>query len=396
MAKIEILTGNYAVAYGAKLSRVQVVSAYPITPQTTIVEKLADLVSKGELNAKYVCVESEHSAMAACIGASATGARAFTATSSHGLLYMSELVWWAGLGKFPLVMAVVCRALAPPWSIWTEHNDVLAHRDCGWIIFFAEDNQEVLDLVIQSYRIGEDERVLQPVMVALDAFILSHTSAPVSIPEQVDIDGYLPPPGCRKLPYILDPDNPYTYGNMTSPEYFMELRYEIERSMNSARKVIVESGKRYGEITGRYYDSLIEPYKCGDANVLLISVGSSVGDGKEAVDRLRDDGYNVGLVKLRTIRPFPFEELKSICGGRRYIGVLDRNYSFGFGGVVYSEVSSALQGLGVPIQGFIAGLGGRDITIEDYASIFKILIDMADRGLEPKIPLWIGLKEGLK
>jgi len=193
MGVSKVLTGNYAVANAVKLAKVQVVAAYPITPQTTIVEKIAQFVENGELNAKYIRVESEHSAMAACIGASATGARAFTATSSHGLMYMSEVVWWAGLGKFPMVMAVVTRALAPPWSIWSEHNDVLAHRDCGWIIFFAEDNQEVLDLTIQSFRISEDEKVLQPVMVTLDAFILSHTATPVSIPNQSDVDGYLPP-----------------------------------------------------------------------------------------------------------------------------------------------------------------------------------------------------------
>lgn len=394
MAKIEILTGNYAAAYAAKLSRVQVISAYPITPQTTIVEKIAEFVESGVLKAKYVCVESEHSAMAACIGASATGARAFTATSSHGLMYMSELVWWAGLGKFPLVMAVVCRALGPPWSIWTEHNDVLAHRDSGWIIFFAEDNQEVLDFIIQSYRISEDERVLQPAMVALDAFILSHTAMPVSIPDQSDVDGYLPIPGSRTKPFVLDPKNPLTYGNLTYPDYFMEIRYEIEKSMNFARKVIIEAGKKYGEITGRYYDSLIEGYRCSDADVVLISVGSSSGDVRDAVDSLRDEGYKVGSIKLRTIRPFPFEELRNICSGKRYIGVLDRDFSYGFGGVIYCEVSSALHGIKVPIQSFIAGLGGRDITIDDCNYMFKVLIDMADRGLSPKPPLWIGLRGG--
>lgn len=392
MARIEVLTGNHAAAYAAKLSRVQVVSAYPITPQTTIIERLAEFIGRKELNAKYICVESEHSAMAACIGASATGARTFTATSAHGLMYMSELVWWAGLGKFPLVMAVVCRALGPPWSIWTEHNDFLAHRDSGWIMFFAEDNQEVLDLIIQSYRISEDENVLQPAMIALDAFILSHTSTPISIPEQSDIDNYLPPPGSRIKPFILDPSNPLTHGNLTYPDSLMEIRSEIEKSMNYARKVIVEAGREYGNITGRYYDSLIENYMCNDADVILISVGSSSGDAKDAVKLLRDEGYNVGLIKLRTIRPFPFEELRTICNGKRYIGVIDRNYSFGFGGIIYCEVSSALHGLKVPIQSFIAGLGGRDITINDCKFMFKLLINMADKNLEPRPPMWIGLR----
>jgi len=215
---------------------------------------------------------------------------------------------------------------------------------------------------------------------------------PVSIPEQSDIDEYLPTPGSRRKPFILDPDDPLTHGNLTYPEYFMEIRYEIEKSMNSARRVIIEAGRRYGEITGRYYDSLVEDYRCGDADIVLVNVGSSCGDAKEAVDLLRDEGYKVGLLKLRTVRPFPFEDLRRICSGKRYIGVFDRNYSFGYGGILHCEVSSALSGIKVPIQGFIGGLGGRDITLDDYVWVFKILVDMADRGVEPKPPIWVGLR----
>jgi len=387
----EVLTGNYSVAHAVRLSRAQVIAAYPITPQTTIVEKIAQFVEGGEMNAKYMRVESEHSAMAACIGASATGARAFTATSSQGLLYMSELVWWAGLGKFPMVMAVVTRAMAPPWSIWSEHNDVLAHRDCGWVIFFAESNQEVLDLTIQSFRISEDERVIQPVMVSLDAFILSHTATPVSLPDQSDVDDFLPPLGSRRLPFILDPANPAAYGNLAYPKDFMEFRYEVARSMEHARDVIVEAGREYGKITGRYYDSLVEGYRCSDADVVLIGMGSSVGDAKDAVDMLRDKGYSVGVIKLRTLRPFPFDEIRDISRGKKFVGVVDRDFSFGFGGIGYGEVSSAIGGR-VPVQGFIAGLGGRDITVKDYVAIGERLVDMADKGLEPMSPIWIDLK----
>ncbi|MCS7384238.1 MAG: pyruvate ferredoxin oxidoreductase [archaeon GB-1867-097] len=392
MGVSKVLTGNYAVANAVKLAKVQVVAAYPITPQTTIVEKIAQFVENGELNAKYIRVESEHSAMAACIGASATGARAFTATSSHGLMYMSEVVWWAGLGKFPMVMAVVTRALAPPWSIWSEHNDVLAHRDCGWIIFFAEDNQEVLDLTIQSFRISEDEKVLQPVMVTLDAFILSHTATPVSIPNQSDVDGYLPPPGSRRLPFILDPANPLTHGNLAYPRNFMEFRYEIERSMDNARRIIVEAGREYGKITGRYYDSLIEPYRCSDADAVLICMGSSAGDAKDAVDILRDEGYNIGAVKLRTIRPFPYEELRDICRNKRIIGVVDRDYSFGFGGIMHGEIKSALSDLHIPVQGFIAGLGGRDIRVEDFIQMGRKLYHIIESGVGEFPPIWINLR----
>ncbi|RLI00947.1 pyruvate ferredoxin oxidoreductase [Candidatus Bathyarchaeota archaeon] len=393
MVVSKVLTGNYAVAHAVKLSRAQVIAAYPITPQTTIVEKLAQFVESGELKARYIRVESEHSAMAACIGASATGARAFTATASHGLLYMSEMVWWAGMGRYPMVMAVVTRAIGPPWSIWTEHNDVLAHRDCGWIIFFAEDNQEVFDLTIQAFRISEDERVLQPAMVTLDAFILSHTAAPVMMPEQSEVDNYLPPPGSRKLPYTLDIANPVTHGNLMYPDWFMEFRYQIAQAMERAKKVIVEAGREYGKMTGRYYDSLIETYKCSDANVAIVSTGSSAGDAKDAVDILRDEGYKVGAIKLRTIRPFPVEELRSVCGGLKAVGVVDRDYSYGYGGILHNEVKSAIQGLNVTTQSFIAGLGGRDITVKDFISIGKRLAEIAEKGLEEQPPIWINLKK---
>ncbi len=392
MVVSKVLTGNYAVAHAVKLSRAQVIAAYPITPQTTIVEKLAQFVESGELNAKYIRVESEHSAMAACIGASATGARVFTATASQGLLYMSEMVWWAGMGRYPMVMAIVTRAIGPPWSIWTEHNDVLAHRDCGWIIFFAEDNQEAFDLTIQAFRISEDERVLQPAMVTLDAFILSHTATPVIMPEQSEVDNYLPPPGARKLPYVLDPSNPVTHGNLTYPDWLMEFRYQIAMAMERAKKVIVEAGKEYGKMTGRYYDSLVEAYRCSDADAAIITMGSSAGDAKDAVDILRDEGYRIGAIKMRTIRPFPTEELRSICSGFKAVAIVDRNYSYGYSGILHGEIKSALQGLKVTAQNFIAGLGGRDVTVKDFISVGKKLYEIIEKGLGEQPPIWINLK----
>lgn len=392
MSTGKVLTGNYAVAEAVRLSRAQVISAYPITPQTTIIERLARFVETGRLKANFVRVESEHSAMAACIGASATGARVFTATSSHGLLYMSEMVWWAGMGRYPMVMAVVTRAIAPPWSIWSEHNDALAHRDCGWIIYFAEDNQEAFDYVIQAYRVTEDERVLQPVMVTLDAFILSHTYAPVFMPEQSDVDGYLPPPGSRRLPYTLDIANPVTHGNLMYPDHLMEFRFQIQRAMENAKKVIVEAGRKYGRISGRYYESLIETYRCSDAKVALLSIGSSAGDAKDAVDVLRDEGYEIGFIKLRVIRPFPVEELRNICGGLKVLGVVDRDLSYGLGGIIHGEVKASVHGLKTTVQSFIAGLGGRDIRVEDFIEAGRIICEMADKGLEEKPPVWLNLK----
>lgn len=392
MALGKVLTGNYAVAEAVRLSRVQVISAYPITPQTTIVERLARFVESGQLRAKFIRVESEHSAMAACIGASATGARVFTATSSHGLLYMSEMVWWAGMGRYPMVMAVVTRAIAPPWSVWSEHNDALAHRDCGWIIYFAEDNQEVFDYVIQAYRVTEDERVLQPVMVTLDAFILSHTYAPVFMLDQSEVDGYLPEPGARRLPYILDVENPVTHGNLMYPEHLMEFRYQIQRAMENAKQVIVEAGRKYGKISGRYYEGLIETYRCDDAKTAIISIGSSTGDGKEAVDILRDEGYEIGFIKLRVIRPFPAEELRDVCRGLKVVGVVDRSISYGLGGIVHGEVKTALKGLKTTVQGFIAGLGGRDIRVEDFVEVGRTICEMVDKGVEEKPPIWVNLR----
>ena len=230
-------------------------------------------------------------------------------------------------------------------------------------------------------------------MVTLDAFILSHTASPVYMPDQREVDEYLPPPGGRKLPYILDPLNPLTHGNLTYPDHFMELRYQIARAMENAKQVIVEAGRKYGEMTGRYYDHLIEAYKCNDAKAVIIAVGSSAGDAKDAVDYLRNQGLEVGVIKLRTIRPFPVEELREACKSAKIIGVVDRDYSYGYGGIVHGEVKSTLADMKKPVQSFIAGLGGRDITVKDFINIGRRLIEMADRGVGEQPPIWVNLKQ---
>lgn len=387
-----VLTGNHAAAYAALLSRVEVVAAYPITPQTQIVEKLAEFIEGGRLKAKYIRVESEHSAMAAIIGASAAGARTFTATASHGLVYMNEMVFWAGNARLPIVMAIVCRALAPPWNIWTEHTDILAQRDTGWIQFFCEDNQEVLDTVIQAFKIAEDDRVLLPVMVGLDAFILSHTATPVDVPEQEDIDGFLPPR--KPLPFILDVNNPLTHSNMTYPNQTMEFRYRLQKAMERAMRVIMEVDEEYGRLTGRKYGGLLDCYRCEDADLGVIVMGSSAGDAKEAIDKLRDEGYKPGVIRIRVFRPFPREELREICRRFKAIAVIDRDLSPGLGGILYTETLTSLYDLkNRPIvQNYIAGLGGRDISVNDFKLIVRELYRNIEEGVEITPIRWIGIE----
>lgn len=392
MSEIKVITGNEAVAYGVKLSRVKFIAAYPITPQTTIVEKISKMVESGELDAEFLRVESEHSALAATLGASTAGLRSFTATSSHGLSYMNEMVIWTAGARHPVVMAVVCRAFGPPWNIWNEHTDILMQRDTGWIIMFAENNQEVLDTVIQAYKIAENERVLLPVIIGLDAFILSHTSMPVEIPDQDIIDKFLP--STAKKPFILDPNNPITHGSLTYPDSYMEFRYLIHKSMEEAKNVIEDVDTEWEKLTGRSYGGLIDSYKCEDAEVAIITVGSSAGDAKEAVDRLRDEGYRVGVIRLRVFRPFPTEKLRELALRLKAIGVVDRNLSPGIGGIIQAEVKASLYDLPKKplVQGFIAGLGGRDITVRDFIEMYLNLYNIVEKGITPQIQ-WIGLRK---
>src|SRR5512136_2100520 len=240
-----VANGNYAAAYAVKLSKVKVVAAYPITPQTAIVEKIAEFVANGQMNAEYIKVESEHSAMSACIGASAAGARTFTATSSQGLLYMHEMLHWASGSRLPVVMAQVNRAIAPPWSIWTDHNDSISQRDTGWIQFYCENNQDILDTVVQAYKIAEDPRVLLPTMVCYDGFELSHTAMPLELPDQKDVDGFLEPYNVEHA--LIDLEKPSTHGNLVSPELYMEFRLLIQKAMENARLVISETASEFSK-----------------------------------------------------------------------------------------------------------------------------------------------------
>lgn len=386
-----VISGNEAVALGVKLAKVQVVAAYPITPQTTIVEKIAEYVESGELKARFINVESEHSAMAACIGAAAGGARVFTATSSQGLLYMSEMVFWAGGARLPVVMAVVNRAIAPPWSIWCDHNDALSQRDSGWVQLWVENVQEALDTVIQAYKIAEDERVMLPVMVCLDGFLVSHSYEPVEVPSQQLVDSFLPEK--TPAPYWIDVANPRSYGTIASPETYMEFRYELQEAMEGAKRVVKEVDEDWGRLTGRSYGGSVDPYLCDDAEVVAVLIGSWAGDAKEAADVMRSRGVKAGVLRLRSIRPFPAEDLAETLKDVDAVAVVDRSLSPGLPSILLSEVKAALYEHGARpyVKGFIAGLGGRDVTPQDFVNIFESTLKGFKKGEAGKVE-WVGLR----
>ncbi|MCD6409688.1 MAG: pyruvate ferredoxin oxidoreductase [Candidatus Verstraetearchaeota archaeon] len=388
---VEVLTGNYAVAYGVKLARAEIIAAYPITPQTSIVEKLSEFIENGEMEAEYIRVESEHSAMAACIGAASAGARAFTATSSHGLLYMAEMVFWAGYSRLPIVMAVVTRTLAPPWNIWSEHTDIFSLRDAGWIIFMCEDNQEVLDTVIQAYKIAEDPRVQLPVMLGLDAFTLSHVASPVELPSQEEVDSFLPPPGATPRSFTMDVEHPISHSSIVDPDTTFQFRYLMKEAMEEAKEVIREVDKAYSRLTGRRYGGLAEEYRCSDAELILVVAGAAAGDAKEAADMLRDEGIKAGVLKIRALRPFPVEEARRVASSVKALLTFDREYSFGSGGVIAHEVKASLYGFHKQplVDSYIVGLGGSEITSRHFMEAARRSLEKVERGILKPGEVWL-------
>jgi len=383
----KVMTGNYASAYGARVSRAEVIAAYPITPQTSIVEKLAEFVASGEMKAKFVPVESEHSAMAACVSASIAGARTYTATSSHGLTLMHEVLMWASGARLPIVMTNVSRAMAPPWSVWVDHMDSVAQRDTGWMQFFCESNQEVLDTIIMAYKVCESEQVMLPAMIIEDAFILSHTSEPVDVPDQDTVDSFLP----KYDPAIkLEVGKPMGFGSLVRPDQYMEFRYKAMRAMDSARERIASVEDEFKQTFGRSYGGLLDEYRCDDAEVVLVVAGSAAGTTREVVDSMRDRGIRVGLARLRALRPFPQEELRALANRVRGIAVLDRSYTFGAAGAFYTEICGSIypQTKRPVVKNYIAGLGGRDITPGIIEGIFSDMIGTTDRG-EAAGPEWV-------
>ncbi len=358
-------TANNIAALAAMMARPKVVSAYPITPQTTIVERLAQYVESGEMKAEFIRVESEHSAMASCISAEATGVRTFTATSSHGLLLMHEMLHWAALSRLPIAMVNINRAIGPGWSIWSDCNDSISQRDTGWLQFYCSSNQEVFDTLIQAYKIAEHKDVQLPVMINYDGFILSHTSMPAEIPPQEEIDSFLPD---YSPEWKLDVENPITHGNIIGPEYYMEVRHDMHISQHKAKKVIKEVDSEWAEKFGRSYGGMIDRYRCDDADTVIVAMGAIGAEAHASVDELREKGEKVGLARLRVFRPFPAEELREIAEKSKLI-VIDRDISPGMGGAVAAEIKASV---GRGINEFIAGLGGRDVTYHDIVRMYEL------------------------
>lgn len=389
----EVLTSNYAAAYGAKLSRVEVIAAYPITPQTSISEKLAEMVETGELDAKYLKVESEHSAMSALIGASYAGARTFTATGSQGLALMHEMLFWASGARVPVVMPVAARALGTPWNIWCDNMDVVAQRDTGWIQLFCENNQETLDTVIMAYKIAEDNDILLPTMAVEDGFILSHTVEAVDVPDIEEVDDFLP---SFDPEHKIDIERPRRFGAVVSPEWFTEFRYRMSQSMENAKEKIEKVDREFEKAFGRSYGGLVEFYRCDDAEVALLISGSATGTAKDVVDAMRQKGKKVGVVKVKALRPFPVEEVRKLNDMVSVLGVFDRSYTMGHGGAFFTETRNAILDVGdnILVKNYIGGLGGRDVNEKDIEWMFEDLLSVSESGTVDREVEWVQLKGG--
>ncbi len=383
-----VLEGSHAVSEAVRLARVEVVSAYPITPQTHIVEAISEYCADGTLNARFLCVESEHSAMAAVIGAASSGARTFTATSSHGLAYMHELLHWAAAARLPIVMAEVNRALGPGWNIWLDQTDSLSQRDTGWIQLYCEDGQEVLDTTLQAFRLAE--AVNLPVMVVLDAFFLSHTFEPVDVPDSETVDRFLP----RVSPRIeLNTDNPYAINQMAGPAVYMEMRHNIQFAMEQVPGRFDDIEAEYEAACGRRH-GVLEAVDCDDAEIILATAGTTASTCRQVITELRARGEKVGLLKLKMFRPFPADLIRRHLGKARKVAVIDRNISFGASGIFAQEIRAALCNLEQhpPVFGYVAGLGGRDVTPQTIEEIYR----QTQNNHRPESEsIWIGLNQEL-
>ena len=397
MADVQIMTGNSAAALAAKLSHVQVVAAYPITPSTSIPESLSQYIESGELKAEFVRVESEHSALSVCISASTIGARVFTSTSSHGLLYMHEQLHWAAGSRLPLVLCCANRGIAAPWSIFNDQQDSIAQRDTGWIQIYCRNNQEIMDTVIQAYRIAEE--VYLPVMVCYDGFVLSHTLMPVEVPDAERVSEFLPP---YKPHTIISPENPKNINPVIFPwrrldaegvlcDGYMELRYKLQKALLDARDVIISISRAYADIFGQDHGGMLWTYKTDDADVVLTGIGSSAMEATTAVDTLRDQGIRAGVVGIRVYRPFPKEEIKAILSNAKSILIFEKDISYGYEGALCADIKAALYGTAIkaPIHNYIIGLGGRDVKGREITEATLSSLDEIESGnTEPKT-IWL-------
>ncbi|MGC8645269.1 MAG: transketolase C-terminal domain-containing protein [Thermoplasmata archaeon] len=386
------LTGDEAVAYAAKQARVDVVAAYPITPQTIMVELFSEYVANGEVQTEFVCVESEHSAMSACVGASLAGGRVFTATASQGLALMHEILYIASSLRCPIVMGVANRALSAPINIHGDHSDMMGSRDSGWIQIYAENAQEAYDWTLQAFRIAEDHDVLLPVSVNIDGFILSHSMEGVSVLEDQDVQAFIPP---RKPLYSLDPEKPITVGALALPDYYMEFKRQQDEAMNGVMRKIKEVNEIFREISGRRY-SPVEAFWAEDADAAIVCLGSTAGTARVVARELRSEGKKVGVIKVSSYRPFPSEEITKLAGSLKAITVLDKACSYGAPyGPLGSDVAASLSQLGrnVPLMNVIYGLGGRDIAPQDLRNVFEETLKIAENGAVERRVKFIGVRE---
>jgi len=397
------MMGDEAVAYAIKQVEPDVVAAYPITPQTIIVERFSDYVADGLVRTEFVAVESEHSALSACVGAAAAGARAFTATASQGLALMWEILYIASSMRLPIVMVIVNRALSAPINIHCDHSDAMGARDSGWIQLFCENCQEAYDTTIQAWRIAEHPDVQLPVMVCLDGFVVSHTLEDIEV---------LPDEAVRKfvgerpfvkvaghegeVPYRLDPTGrePLSMGTFAMYDLYFEYKRQQEEAMRAALKVIEEVGREYGDLTGRYY-GLIDPYRLEDAEVAIVGLGSSMGTAKDAADELRDEGIKAGVLRIRSFRPFPTEAVREALKGVKAVAVMDRALSFGGpAGPLMMDMAAAFYGIrGGPVMlNYIYGLGGRDISTDDFKDVARDALRAAEEGVEGVPVKFVGVR----
>jgi len=384
----EVLEGSQAVAHAVRLARTQVISAYPITPQTHIVEELAKFCADGSLDGRFLCVESEHSAMAAVIGAAAGGVRTFTASSSHGLAYMHEMLHWASGARLPIVMAEVNRALGPGWNLWLDQSDSLAQRDTGWIQLYCEDSQEALDTTLQAYRLAETVNL--PVMVVLDAFFLSHTFEPVDLPDQAEVDRFLPAFAPR---FRLDPGAPSGLYGVAPPGVFMEMRRSLQLAMEQVPRVFELIEEDFRGRFGRGYGA-VEAVQCEDAEVILVMAGTTASTCRQLVHDLRARGERIGLLKLKMFRPFPADALRRHLKTGARVAVVDRNNSPGAGGIFAQELRAALCNRpdAPEIYSYVAGLGGRDLTTGTLEGIYRKTLAASAPAQESQ---WIDVNEEL-
>jgi pyruvate/2-oxoacid:ferredoxin oxidoreductase alpha subunit len=396
MSKVQVINGNETAAMGAKLCRVQVIAAYPITPQSKIPETLAKYVESGELAAEFIRVESEHSALTVCISASTVGARVFTATAANGLAYMHEQLHWAAGARLPIVMALANRGLGAPWTIFNDMQDSISQRDTGWMQVYCRDNQEIMDSIIMAYKICEQLHV--PMMVCFDGFVLSHTVMPVEIPDQKQVDAFLPP----YVPHLqVDGPEPININpvmlaepranaqGVSCPSY-MGFRMRLQETLESAGDVILNVGREFGEVFGRSYECLLWKYRTEGADTILLTMGSLANEASLAVDALRGQGCKAGVVALRVFRPFPASTLRQALSEAKHVVIFDKNISYGNEGATCTETKAALfeGGLRPRITNYIVGLGGKNIVAADLEAATLKSLEQKDQVNGPQ---WIGV-----